>query len=1270
MKTSTCSFARRFQRFCLLSAALVALWLGATSVARAGLTVEMHFYHYVGGYYCYPFLSTNTTLPNIPAGDYLIASPQVPANGTSLKYHATATTFDFGIGGDYGGASVYSDFDSFLFGITNGLWSIWVTNGSTTQYKFRVTATSLTSNLYGAYASISFPLDGTNNIATDPVFTWTGPANWAGTLDVHDNLIDASGNYNYVANASLTTTATSWFAPILLPAGTNNFDLNYSSNATAIVVASTPTNNAGAAISGWLSTAILETSTSSRFVVATNPLNQFLVARYDFEDTNSPGHDSTGNGNDNNCSSSSGPQADVPSTDAAIHLLARRFFGDTSYCFYPGSSSYLNLSNALAHNFSVTAWVKTTNSVNTDFANAYFGAPVFVAAANYATNNTVPLAITGNKAAFTVIDQTGGSTTIHSTTSVNNGSYHFLAVTRNQASGLMSLYVDGNLEATGTSTTQTIFTTGYITLAGGFNTYAGLLDDLRIYSTNLSSGDIASLAARTLSLADALDTTNLTWITGGDANWYPQTTNTHDTVDAAQSGVIGDNQQTWIETTVTGPGTLNFWWKASSEGGGDYLEFLQDGGFQTDLTGDSGWQNPSYSIAPGSHTLRWNYYKNSCCTDFLDAAFLDQVSFTNSPSLDVTANPQSGVPPLTVQFTSPGVDSSGHTVTNWAWNFGDGGISPAQSPAHVYTNAGFYSPSLVARSTAGTTPLNVTGLGTISVSLPTLNANATPQSGQTPLTVQFSTPSLDSAGFAVTNWNWTFGDGGTSTAQNPAHTYIYPGMFSPSLVARSAYSAAPITIVSGFTTITVTNPPNPSFHILHSFTDTTGAASTNGDGKGSNGGLVLIGSSLYGTAQRGGGSGFGTLFALNTDGSSFTNLYNFSIASNSGAIPPAGVVLSGSRFFGTTAGGGSRGGGTIFAINTNGLGYTNLLNYNSNVDPNSGGQPLASVALVGNTLYGTTWFGGAYDHGTLSYVTTNGTGSGILHHFITPSGPNFNLNYDGLFPSSKLIFSGGTLYGTAEGGGTYGRGTVFAVDTNNPGSFRILHYFTAPDQTTGTNTDGANPFAGLVLSGNTLYGTTFDGGRYGNGTVFAVNTDGSGFTNLYSFTGSNGDYGPHSTLTLSANTLYGTTSGGGLLGTLSSGTLFAINTDGSGFKNLYSFSGGSDGANPQGDLVFSGNTLYGSAFAGGASGNGIVFSFSVTSPVLLINPQIAGVNFQFQFQSQAGFTHAVQYRTNLVAGLNWQTYSNVTGDGALKTIPVPRSVFSPAQQGFVRILTQ
>jgi hypothetical protein len=84
----------------------------------------------------------------------------------------------------------------------------------------------------------------------------------------------------------------------------------------------------------------------------------------------------------------------------------------------------------------------------------------------------------------------------------------------------------------------------------------------------------------------------------------------------------------------------------------------------------------------------------------------------------------------------------------------------------------------------------------------------------------------------------------------------------------------------------------------------------------------------------------------------------------------------------------------------------------------------------------------------------------------------------------------------------------------------------------------------------------------------------------------------------------------------------------------------------------------------------IISSTSSAEPVTLLNPQNNQVNFQFSFLSQSGFTHTVQYKTNLLTGSNWQTYSNIAGDGTLKTIPIPLSVFSPSRQGFVRVSTQ
>src|SRR5712691_6052446 len=91
----------------------------------------------------------------------------------------------------------------------------------------------------------------------------------------------------------------------------------------------------------------------------------------------------------------------------------------------------------------------------------------------------------------------------------------------------------------------------------------------------------------------------------------------------------------------------------------------------------------------------------------------------------------------------------------------------------------------------------------------------------------------------------------------------------------------------------------------------------------------------------------------------------------------------------------------------------------------------------------------------------------------------------------------------------------------------VLHTFTSASGPNGANGDGANPSAGLILSGDTLYGTATYGGSSGWGTVFALNLDGAGFTNLYNFTGDGDGANPSASLILSNNVLYGTASSGG-----------------------------------------------------------------------------------------------------------------------------------------------
>jgi uncharacterized repeat protein (TIGR03803 family) len=401
---------------------------------------------------------------------------------------------------------------------------------------------------------------------------------------------------------------------------------------------------------------------------------------------------------------------------------------------------------------------------------------------------------------------------------------------------------------------------------------------------------------------------------------------------------------------------------------------------------------------------------------------------------------------------------------------------------------------------------------------------------------------------------------------------------------------------------------------LYSFTESPSSnPSTNSDGAGPQAGLILSGTTLYGTASGGGSSGYGTVFAVNIFGGGFTTLHSFAGYPSDGANPQAGLILSGNTLYGTAAGGGSLGDGTVFAVHTDGTGFTNLYNF-TGVDDGYG--PQAGLILSGNTLYGTT----AGGNGTVFAVHTDGTGFTNLY--------NFTGGDDGSSPQAGLILSGNTLYGTTYLGGSPGYGTVFAVNTDGMG-FTNLHSFTAPDNT--TNSDGAWPHAGLILSGNTLYGTAGGGGSANGGTVFAVNTDGTGFTNLHSFTGTfNSDgFDPQAGLILSGNTLYGTAWLGGSSGY---GTVFAVNTDGTGFTNLYSFTNGDDGAYPQAGLILSVTTLYGTTSGGGSSGSGTVFSLSLLTIIR------SGANVVVSWPANVvGFT--LQSTTNLNSPIVWSPVS-------------------------------
>ena len=218
-----------------------------------------------------------------------------------------------------------------------------------------------------------------------------------------------------------------------------------------------------------------------------------------------------------------------------------------------------------------------------------------------------------------------------------------------------------------------------------------------------------------------------------------------------------------------------------------------------------------------------------------------------------------------------------------------------------------------------------------------------------------------------------------------------------------------------------------TFTTLHSFTATRTNASavfTNSQGVSPDGGLLLAGGILYGTTFEGGINGRGTLFALNTNGTGFTNLHNFmpvvATTNNDGANPEASLILSGSTLYGTTGSGGSGGVGTVFAINTNGAGFTNLHNF---VRASEGASLNGSLVLSGNTLYGTAPSGGGAFNGTVFALNTDGTGFTVLHNF---TALNSNTNNDGAHPQAGLVSAGNLLYGTANSGGNAGSGRYSA----------------------------------------------------------------------------------------------------------------------------------------------------------------------------------------------------------------------------------------------------
>lgn len=191
---------------------------------------------------------------------------------------------------------------------------------------------------------------------------------------------------------------------------------------------------------------------------------------------------------------------------------------------------------------------------------------------------------------------------------------------------------------------------------------------------------------------------------------------------------------------------------------------------------------------------------------------------------------------------------------------------------------------------------------------------------------------------------------------------------------------------------------------------------------------------------------------------------------------------------------------------------------------------------------------------------------------------------DGQGPVGPLVLSENTLYGTTYIGGSSNYGTVFTLKTDGTG-FSVLRNFLNP-----THANGAIPSGNLILSGNTLFGTTEAGGQ-GLGTVFRMNTNGTAFSVIHPFgAGDPNSARPRGGVVMVGTTLFGTTYGKATPGGY--GTIFRVNTNGNNFLAMLAFSPivfPGDGSNPYTGLTAAGTNLYGTTYSGGNSGNGTIF---------------------------------------------------------------------------------
>jgi len=325
---------------------------------------------------------------------------------------------------------------------------------------------------------------------------------------------------------------------------------------------------------------------------------------------------------------------------------------------------------------------------------------------------------------------------------------------------------------------------------------------------------------------------------------------------------------------------------------------------------------------------------------------------------------------------------------------------------------------------------------------------------------------------------------------------------------------------------------------------------------------------LYAVASTGADTGYGGVIKVTPSGTA-TVLHAFAGPGTESSTAYAGVIQgTDGALYGTSYFGGAKNLGTVYRVTLAGE-YTNLFSFTN--DAKGGFFPYTGVTQAPNgDLYGTTLRGGDNDAGTVYRITTGGT----LTSLVSFDGPN------GKNPEGKLVVGpDGALYGTTLIGGEADRGTIYRITTD--GALTTLYSFPRLGEFNAagiaTNDIGANPRAGLIVGADgNFYGTAYQGGTSGYGTVFRMTPAGA-VTVLHSFAGPPGDgsYPLGAVAQMPDGSLVGTTEQGGYLGT---GITWRIDPAGN-YEVLHSFTQlASDGMRPYAALLPANGYLYGVTF--------------------------------------------------------------------------------------------